>query len=235
MAQSNLLIRIPSRAHVSILALACVALFAAAAAQAQSANAQFNDNPALRPPPDARVAIVEFDDLQCPACAHANPLLARAAAKYKIPWIRHDFIIPYHTWSRNAAVRARWFDTRSKTLGDQYRNEVFANQASIYNRNSLAEFTSQFAQQHGISLPFALDPEGKLSAMVDADVALGRAIGIHLTPSIFIVSNSAKTPYIYVQNPDQDLYRDIDRAFSLSHPVESDRETRSPRHTQRRR
>jgi hypothetical protein len=34
-----------------------------------------NDPSALKPPPGARVAIIEFEDLECPDCANANPLL----------------------------------------------------------------------------------------------------------------------------------------------------------------
>jgi hypothetical protein len=143
----------------------------------------------------------------------------QAAAKYHIPWIRHDFLIPYHQWSPLAAVRARWFDLKSKALGDEYRNEVFADQSNIYNRNMLIEFTQQFAQKHGIALPFAIDPEGKLNNEIEADKALGDRIGIHLTPSIFIVTNNPTTPWIFVQNPDTDLFADIDRGLAISHPV----------------
>ncbi|MGB6973936.1 MAG: thioredoxin domain-containing protein [Terracidiphilus sp.] len=216
------------RLRLLFLALACVALLAPTGLRAQSA--QFQDSPALRPPAGARVAIVEFDDLECPACANANPLLIKAAAKYHIPWTRHDFLIPYHTWSRNAAIRARWFDLKSNALGDEYRNEVFANQNSIYNPNMLTEFTQRFAQEHGIALPFATDPEGKLAAKVDADKALGDRIGIHLTPTIFIVTNNPSAPWIWVQNPDSDLYRDIDRAMTISHPIQA---AHSTHHTTR--
>ncbi|HVC45968.1 MAG TPA: thioredoxin domain-containing protein [Terracidiphilus sp.] len=205
------------RPRLLVFALACAALLAPAGLRAQSA--QFQDSPALRPPPGARVAIVEFDDLECPACANANPTLIQAAAKYHIPWIRHDFLIPYHTWSRLAAIRARWFDLKSKELGSEYRNEVFANQSSIYNPNMLIEFTSRFAQKHGVALPFAIDPEGKLNNEIDADKALANRIGVHVTPTIFIVTNSRTTPWIYVKNPSTDLFADIDRALAISHPV----------------
>ncbi|HEU5350152.1 MAG TPA: thioredoxin domain-containing protein [Terracidiphilus sp.] len=205
------------RPRLLVFALACTALFVPSGLRAQAQ--QFQDSPALRPPAGARVAIVEFDDLECPACAHANPLLMKAAAKYHISWIRHDFLIPYHTWSRNAAIRARWFDAKSKGLGDEYRNEVFANQSTIYNPNMLIEFTQRFAQKHGVELPFSIDPEGKLLAKIDADKALGDRIGIHLTPTIFIVTNNPSNPWIWVQNPDTDLFADIDRAMAISHPV----------------
>src|ERR1700677_893841 len=138
---------------------------------------QVLDASALHPPAGARVAIVEFDDLQCPACAATNPILKAAAEKYHIPWVRHDFLIPYHNWSRIAAINARWFDQKSKGLGDEYRNEVFASQASIYNPDSLAQFTQKFAQSHSVALPFAIDPQGTLAREVDADVELARRTG----------------------------------------------------------
>jgi protein-disulfide isomerase len=116
--------------------LGCMALFAATSciAQAQSAGTtQVHDASALHPPANARVAIVEFDDLECPACAATNSLLKSAAAKYQIPWIHHELLIPSHVWSPAATVNAHWFEAKSKALGDEYRDAVFANQGSIYN------------------------------------------------------------------------------------------------------
>lgn len=203
---------VPSRALACVLCLAFVSAATAASAQTPI---QILDASALHPPAGARVAIVEFDDLQCPACAAANPSLKAAAAQYKIPWTRHDFLIPYHNWSRQAAINARWFDQKSKSLGDDYRDQVFANQASIYNPDSLAQFTQKFAQSHGIALPFAIDPQGTLSREVDADVALAQRTGIRSTPTIFIVTAGGKgAPYRQVLKPAEQLYADIDQAMA---------------------
>ncbi len=174
------------------------------------------DASVLKPPPGARVAIVEFDDLECPTCAYFNPVLKKAATDYKIPWIRHDFLIPGHNWSRDAAVKARWFDAKSKALGDEYRDEIFANQPNIYNVNVLNQFTQKFAQSHGIGLPtMSFDPQGKLDAAVQADTDLGRRMGIDGTPTIFIVTaNSKGSPYRQVLDPKRDLYQTIDQALA---------------------
>jgi protein-disulfide isomerase len=201
--------------------IAAALAFAVSAAHAQApAPAQILDASALHPPAGARVAIVEFDDLQCPACAAANPVLKAAAAQYKIPWIRHDFLIPYHNWSHNAAIDARWFDQKSKALGDEYRDQVFAAQNSIYNPDSLAQFTQKFAQSHGISLPFAIDPQGKLADEVKADNALAQRMGLKSTPSIFVVEAAGKgAPFTQVMNPAQQLYTTIDRAIADTTPA----------------
>lgn len=197
---------------------------AALLAAASAAHAQFGapsatpvHNSMLAPPAGARVAIVEFDDLECPACAHANPLLEQAAAKYKIPWIRHDFLIPYHIWSKQAAVNARWFDTKGKGLGDEYRNEVFANQTSIETLLQMNQFTQRFAQSHGVAMPFAIDPQGKLMAEINADIQLGTRLGISQTPSIYIVTTGPKGPSsVQVKDPDHDLYTTIDQAMAAT-------------------
>jgi protein-disulfide isomerase len=190
-------------------------LLLAPAARSQRQPTQVLDSSALHPPAGARVAIVEFDDLECPACAAANPLLMQAAAKYGIPWIRHDFLIPGHVWSPIAAVNARFFDTKSKTIGNDYRNQVFANQNSIETRDELQQFTQRFASAHGVALPFAIDPQGKLAAAVQADCQLGIRMGIKLTPTIFIVtSNSKGAPFIEVLNPQTQLFTSIDQAMT---------------------
>lgn len=173
------------------------------------------DASALHPPAGASVAIVEFSDLECPACARDNPALMQAAAQYKIPWVRHDFIIPAHPWSPVAAVNARWFDSKGNGLGDAYRNAVFANQPSIYNVNVLAEFTRKFAQSHNIAMPFSVDPQGKLAAEVKADSDLATRTGCTHTPTVFIVTAHSKgAPYIEVQNVGTDLFKTIDQALA---------------------
>ncbi|MGD0632277.1 MAG: thioredoxin domain-containing protein [Terracidiphilus sp.] len=200
-----------------MLVLASAALFMSAA-RGQFAppnpGTAVHDTSALRPPVGAKVAIVEFEDLECPDCAHANPLLKEATGKYKIPWVRHDFPLPFHNWSFNAAVNARWFDLKSKALGDEYRDAVFANQPAITSPEILHDFTDKFARSHGIDLPFAIDPQGKLAAEVKGDYALGQRIGIEHTPTIWVVTASSKgAPFVEVLDRSK-LYQLIDQALA---------------------
>jgi len=195
--------------------LGSTALSAHAQFAAPSGGTRVQDASVLKPPAGVRVAMIEFADMECPVCGAENPTMKAAAAKYKIPWLRLDFPLPYHAWSFEAAVNAHWFDTKSKALGDEYRDQVFANQASIYNPNALRQFTAKFAASHNIALPFAIDPQGRFAAMVKADQAAGKRVGIDHTPTVFIVtSNSKGAPYIEVDHPNQDLYRIIDQAIA---------------------
>lgn len=201
-----------------LLAVASCTLLGSFAAHAQFAppdrGTAVHDPSALRPPVGARVAIVEFEDLECPDCARANPLLKEAAAKYKIPWVRHDFPLPFHAWSFTAAVNARWFDLKSKALGDEYRDAVFANQTSITSPELLRDFTDKFAQGRGIAMPFAIDPQSKLAGEVKVDYALGQRIGIEHTPTIWVVTaNSKGAPFVEVVDRTK-LYQLIDQALA---------------------
>ena len=179
------------------------------AALASSAFAQFStpesktttvhNAAALRPPAGARVAIVEFEDLECPDCARANPVVKEAAEKYHIPWVRHDFPLPFHTWSFQGAVDARWFDTKSKKLGDEFRDALFTAQPTIHSQDDLQTFAQKFAQDHQLAFPFAVDPQGKLAQMVKADSDLGQSVGIQHTPTIWVVTNQTSgSPFVEV-------------------------------------
>jgi protein-disulfide isomerase len=175
---------------------------------------QVRDASALKPPAGHNVAIIEFYDLQCPLCAQTNASLIAAANKYKIPWMRHDFLIPGHNWSPQAAIIARFFDTRSEKLGNDYRDYIFANQTSIETPVDLRTWTQKFAQAHGAALPFAIDPMGKFDAEVQADINLGRRIGVDHTPTIFIVASGGHAPS-YTEVVDRSrLFQTIDQVLA---------------------
>jgi protein-disulfide isomerase len=164
---------------------------------------------ALRPPKGARVALVVFEDLQCPDCARANPLLEEAARTYKIPLVRHDFPLPMHNWSYRAAILARYFDTKSEKLGDEYRDAVFQHQLEI-TPETLQAFTEKWAAEHKTTVPFVVDPNGSLERKVKTDYALGQSVGIQHTPTIYVVSNSTTgTPFVEVVDRSQ-LFRMIE-------------------------
>lgn len=172
----------------------------------------------LRPPAGARVAIVEFEDLECPDCARANPVVKEAVEKYHIPWVRHDFPLPFHTWSFDAAVDARWFDTKSKKLGDDFRDAVFAAQATIQSRDDLRNFALKFAQEHKLAFPFVVDPQGRLAQLVKADYDLGQSVGIQHTPTIWVVTNrTSGSPFVEVVDRSR-LFTLIDEALTETSP-----------------
>jgi protein-disulfide isomerase len=164
---------------------------------------------ALRPPKGSQMALVVFEDLQCPQCGRTAPLLEQASRAYKIPLIQHDFPLPMHNWSLNAAIFARYFDTHSKEVGNSFRATVFEHQLEITPQN-LRGFAEKFAAERKIGLPFVVDPDGKLAALVKADKDLGMSLKVQHTPTVWIVSNKkGGKPYVEVTDNNQ-LYVMID-------------------------
>jgi len=184
------------------LLVLCV-LFTVAVVVAQDVN------PALRPPKGASVAIVIFEDLECPDCARAAPLLEEAARTYKIPVVRHDFPLPMHPWAYDGAILARYFDTHSKAIGNEFRDTVFKHQIEI-TKETLRPFAEKFAAAHKIDLPFVVDPDGKFAKLIEADRAAGNQLNLQHTPTLYVVSNKhTGTPFVEVVDRNQ-LFQLID-------------------------
>ena len=190
--------RFASRLFMATLLVACV-----------YASAQQAVNPALRPPKGSQVAIVVFEDLQCPDCRRATPLVEEAARTYKIPLVLHDFPLPFHSWSYQAAILARYFDTHSKAMGNEFRDYIFSNQLEITPEN-LRSYAEKFAADHKVDLPFVVDPDGKFAALINADKEIGKEINIQHTPTLYVVSNKRSgKPFVEVVDRSQ-LYALID-------------------------
>ena len=161
------------------------------------------DASSLKPPPGAKVAIVMFEDLECPDCARAYPVVWEAANAHHIPVVLHDFPLSKHPWSFEAAIFARFFDTKSQKLGNDFRGYIYQNQPQI-TRENLLQYVQKFADQNKVPLPFSVDPEGKLKEKVQADFALGQRIGLEHTPTIFVVGNGGpSTPFVEVVDRNQ--------------------------------
>lgn len=200
------------------LALAAALSFAAPSAlHAQESvggpGDTLKDTTILKLPAGAHAAIYDWEDLECPACARAFPITHEAVEHYKIPLIRHDFLIPGHPWSPDAAVTARYLqDKVSPNMAEQFRRDVFANQMSLGGREDLQNFSRKWFADHKLAMPFAMDPSGRFAAEVQADVTLGNRIGLQHTPLIIVVG-----PHGYVQVADiTRLYSVLDNVLAES-------------------
>jgi hypothetical protein len=59
-------------------------------------------------------------------------------------------------------------------------------------------------------LPFVVDPDGKLAALINADKELGKAINLQHTPTLYVVSSKRSgKPFVEVVDRSQ-LYALID-------------------------
>ena len=149
----------------------------------------FRDTSMLKPPAGQKVAIVEFVDLECPACRAANPIVQKAAAQYHVPVVRYDFPLQMHIWSKDAAVFARYLqDKVNPALADQYRTDVFQQQPAINSKDDWNGYTRRWMQQHGQAMPFVADPTGEELRKVMADYHLGERLNVTRTPTIVVVT-----------------------------------------------
>ena len=228
----RMVFRVPTT--VLALALAVATLQPAAAQRVVPPNAEpgpFKDTGPLKLHTGDRVAIMEFEDLECPACAHASPIVHTALDHYKIPYYRYDFPLQMHIWSRDAAITARYLqDKVSPAAGDAFRKDVFANQLSIASKDDLNNFTRRWFDSKKLQVPFVMDPAGLFAAEVQSDERLGERIGLRETPSIFVLDSKGWTQIKDVTQ----LYSAIDNAEAESKAPVSPARTnlRRPKTTQ---
>ena len=103
---------------------------------------------------------------------------------------------------------ARFFDTKSQKLGEDFRGYIYKNQPNI-NKGNLQQWVQKFADDNKVPLPFAVDPDGKLKNLVLADRELGTRAGLQHTPTIFVVGNGGPpSPYTEIQEV-QDMNQNV--------------------------
>jgi protein-disulfide isomerase len=166
------------------------------------------DLEALRPPKGSKVALVVFEDLECPTCGQVHPQLEALSKQYNVPLVIHDFPLNIHAWAMPAAILARYFESRKPGLGREFRIYIFANQQQISApcdakpgdpsaaeqcRQNLRTYAQRFAAEKKTSIPFALDPGGAIESAIQTDVSLGRRVGVQHTPTIYIMTNRMTT------------------------------------------
>ena len=160
------------------------------------------DGSQLKPPVGSKVAVVVFEDLECPSCAKAYPQIWQTANASHVPVVLHDFPLSKHPWSFQAAIYARFMDTKSQKLGNDFRGYIYQNQPQITPGN-LNQYVQKFADDNKVPVPFSVDPQGKLKEKIQADYTLGLKCELTGTPTIFVIGQGAAPSFIEVKNADE--------------------------------
>ena len=212
------------RGFSALLAAAALSLPFAAHAQftGPAQDGHFKDTSMLKPPAGQKVAIIVFEDMECPACAAAHPIELQVAQQYHVPIVRYDFPLSMHVWSFDAAVFARYLqDKVNPALADQYRTDLFRSQISIGGKEDLQNFNRKFLQQHGQSMPFVVDPGGQLADKVRVDQANGMRLNVTRTPTIVVAASNGHFETVSgseTGNSDPNrLYSVVDAALKQTH------------------
>jgi protein-disulfide isomerase len=141
-----------------------------------------------RGPKDAQVTIVEFGDLQCPACKAAQPVIeALVAAEPKARFVFQNFPLEMHNWAAKGAAYADCVGRASNDAFWKFIAKTYEMQADITAENADEKLTA-LADGAGVKgadiAGCATTPVTK--AHVDASIALGKSIDVTGTPTLFI-------------------------------------------------
>ncbi len=153
-----------------------------------------------RGPKDAPVTIVEFGDLQCPACKAAQPAIeGLIASAPNARFVFQNFPLEMHNWATKGAAYADCVGRASNDAFWKFVAKTYETQANITAENADEKLTA-LADAAGVKgadiAACAVKPETK--ARVDASLALGKAVDVSSTPSLFIngrkIGNVSQVP-----------------------------------------
>lgn len=164
-------------------------------------------------PAKARVTIVLFSDFECPYCKQfAETIRHQAAQKYPndVRVIFKDFpLTPIHPWAHSAAEAARCLGEQKPEAFWVFHDWIFDHQSEV-NAGNLREKTLAIAKDRHLDETRAaacMDTHAT-SAAVDESMKAGRALGVDLTPTLFINGRMA-TGAIPWERLDAMIQRDL--------------------------
>jgi protein-disulfide isomerase len=141
-----------------------------------------------RGPKDAPVTIVEFGDLQCPACKAAQTTIeGLVAAEPNARFVFQNFPLEMHNWAAKGAAYAECVGEASNDAFWKFVSKTYETQSDITAENADEKLTA-LADGAGVKgadiAACATKPETK--AHVDASIALGKSAEVTGTPTLFI-------------------------------------------------
>jgi protein-disulfide isomerase len=145
-----------------------------------------------RGPKDAPVTIVEFGDLQCPACKAAQPAIeGLIAAEPNARFVFQNFPLEMHNWAGKGAAYADCVARVSNDAFWKFIAKTYETQSDITAENVDQKLTA-IADGAGVKgsdiAACAATPATK--ARVDASIALGKSANVTGTPTLFINGRS---------------------------------------------
>lgn len=145
-----------------------------------------------RGPKDAAVTIVEFGDLQCPACKAAQPAIeGLVASEPNARFVFQNYPLEMHNWAAKGAAYADCVGKASNAAFWKFIAKTYETQSDITLENSDEKLTA-IANDSGVKgadiAACAATPATKKD--VDASLALGKEVNVTGTPTLFINGRS---------------------------------------------
>ena len=145
-----------------------------------------------RGPKNAAVTIVEFGDLQCPACKAAQPAIeSLIASEPDARFVFQNFPLEMHNWAAKGAAYADCVAQASNDAFWKFIAKTYETQSDITAENADEKLTA-LADGAGVKgaeiAVCASTPVPK--AHVEASLALGKSVNVTGTPTLFINGRS---------------------------------------------
>ena len=136
--------------------------------------------------PTAPVIVVEFADLQCPACKAAQPIVKQVLEKYGqdvyFVW-RHYYPLSSH---KNSKIAANASEAAGQEKFFEFVDRVYTNQGEWENSGEADEIFEKYASEIGLDLEKFKADLNTGNQSIESDFALGNKFSVTSTPTFFI-------------------------------------------------
>lgn len=136
----------------------------------------------------AKVKVVEFSDLQCPACLAAEPFVKQVRSKENVQLIYRHFPLTQHVYSRKVAYLAEEAGSEGKFWDMHDKLFETQNEWSAMSDNDANAFFLKLTEDLNLNedkVKEALN-NNVFKAKVDDDQNEGVRLGVNATPTFFI-------------------------------------------------
>ncbi|ORM35543.1 thioredoxin domain-containing protein [Williamsia sp. 1135] len=190
-----------SLAVIFVFCLALTAVFVVSRAggddsgDGQSAVVVRSDSQRLSAPTDSKATFVEFLDFECEACGAAYPAVEQLRQTYgdQVTFVVRYFPLPGH-FNADRAARAVAAAASQGRFEAMYRKMFDTQKQWGEQQVPLDDLFASYAQELGLDTDqFAVDYNSPATrALIDRDIADGKALGVTGTPSFFINNEPIK-------------------------------------------
>lgn len=136
----------------------------------------------------AKVKLVEFSDLQCPACKAVEPLVKQVLEKHKdnFQFIYRHFPLIQHIHSKKAANFAEYAATEGKFW--EVHDKLFTTQEEWFPLKDPIDYFADLGVQFGLDKNKIREAVSKeiFSQRINEDMEEGKRVRVDATPSFYL-------------------------------------------------
>ena len=158
---------------------------------------ELTDSEWMKGNPQASVALVEYGDFQCPACATYYPIVKTLTDDYgedlKVVY-RHIPLVAIHTNAMDAARAAEAAGLQGKFW--EMHDKLYENQKEWENERNPIGFFEKYAEEIELDLEkYKVDfASSGVQDEIDKDIFTANRLGVNSTPTFFLNGERIQNP-----------------------------------------